>query len=188
MKIYTRTGDDGTTGLFGGARVSKGSLRVEAYGTLDEANAVLGRARCALEGAQIAAIDPVLARCQVDLFTLGAEIATLPGHEEKLMRHMKLLPEGASARLEHAIDVAEEGLPALTSFVLPGGTRAAAELHVARCVSRRAERLLVALAAEEPVRREVIVYVNRLSDLLFTLARRANFCLGVDDVPWTPEA
>ncbi len=188
MKIYTRTGDDGTTGLFGGARVSKGSLRVEAYGTLDETNAVLGRARAALEGAQIAAIDPVLAACQVDLFTLGAEIATLPGQEEKLTRHMRLLPEGAHERLERAIDAAEEGLAPLTTFILPGGTRAAAELHVARCVARRAERLLVALASEEPVRREPIVYVNRLSDLLFTLARRANLYLDVADVPWLPPA
>lgn len=187
MKIYTRTGDDGTTGLFGGARVSKGSLRVEAYGTLDEANAVLGRARAALEGAQVAQIDPVLAACQVDLFTLGAEIATLPGHEEKLTRHMKLLSDAAGGRLERAIDAAEVGLAPLTSFVLPGGSRAAAELHVARCVTRRAERLLVELAAEEPVRREIIVYVNRLGDLLFTLARKANHLVGVDDVPWAPE-
>ncbi len=186
MKIYTRTGDDGTTGLFGGARVSKRSLRVDAYGTLDEANAALGRARAALEGAQASVIDPVLASCQVDLFTIGAEIATLPGQEAKLARHMALLPEGASERLERAIDEAEKDLPPLTAFVLPAGSRAAAELHYARCVARRAERLLVALAPEEPVRREVIVWVNRLSDLLFTLARQANRLLQVADVPWTP--
>jgi cob(I)alamin adenosyltransferase len=132
-------------------------------------------------------IDPVLADCQVDLFTIGAEIATLPGQEGKLARHMALIGAEASVALERAIDAAEEGLPTLTAFVLPGGSKAAAELHYARCVVRRAERLLVELATAEPIRRELIVYVNRLSDLLFTLARKANQLLGVDDVPWVPK-
>jgi len=180
MKIYTRTGDDGTTGLFGGARVKKGSLRVEAYGTVDETNAAIGRARVSLrpEGA----IDAVLARIQSDLFTLGAELATVPGKEASLK--MPLLSDEDCTRLEHEIDAAEEGLPPLRSFVLPGGTTVAADLHLARCIARRAERLLVNLAEEEPVRGTSIVYLNRLSDLLFTLARRANHLAGVADVPW----
>ncbi len=189
MKIYTRTGDDGDTGLFGGARVPKASLRVEAYGTVDEANAVLGRARLAVAStsqALAAESDELLARIQSHLFTLGAELATAPTKEAKLALKMALLEEADATTLEHAIDAAEEGLPPLKSFVLPGGTESAAELHVARCVVRRAERLLVALAAEEPVRRECIVYLNRLSDLLFTLARRANHLAGVADVPWLP--
>jgi cob(I)alamin adenosyltransferase len=191
MKIYTRTGDDGDTGLFGGARVSKASLRVEAYGTIDEANAVIGRARVWLSthagGVSPAAeIDAVLAPIQSELFTLGAELATVPEKDAAAALKMALIEASDCERLERAIDAAEEGLPALRNFVLPGGTAAAGELHVARCVVRRAERLLVALAAEEPVRRELVVYVNRLSDLLFTLARRANHLAGVADVPWVP--
>jgi cob(I)alamin adenosyltransferase len=178
MKIYTRTGDDGTTGLFGGGRVKKWALRVEAYGTVDETNAAIGRARLASP----AEIDAVLARIQSDLFVLGAELATIPGKEDALK--MQLLGEEDATRLEQAIDAAEEGLAPLRNFVLPGGTQAAADLHVARCVARRAERLLVNLADEEPVRPSCIVYLNRLSDLLFTLARRANHLAGVADVPW----
>lgn len=187
MKIYTRTGDDGTTGLFGGARVKKASLRVEAYGTVDEANAHLGRARVALGASStggLGDLDALLARIQSDLFTLGAELATVPGKEAALK--MALLDASDAERLERAIDEAEQGLAPLKSFVLPGGTQAAADLHVARCVARRAERLLVALAEQEPVRRECVVYLNRLSDLLFTLARRANHLAGVEDVPWRP--
>lgn len=178
MKIYTRTGDDGTTGLFGGGRVKKWALRVEAYGTIDETNAVIGRARLSVP----AELDAVLARIQSDLFTLGAELATIPGKEESLK--MALISADDATRLEQAIDAAEAGLPALRNFVLPGGTAGAADLHVARCVARRAERLLVNLADEEPVRQACIIYLNRLSDLLFTLARRANHLAGVPDVPW----
>ena len=189
MKIYTRTGDDGTTGLFGGARVSKAALRVEAYGTVDEANALVGKARVSLFLAKTALdLDPLFARIQSDLFTLGAELATAPDKEAKLALKMKLVDEADGQALERAIDDAETGLAPLTNFVLPGGTTAAADLHVARCVVRRAERLLIALAATEPVRRECIVYLNRLSDLLFTLARRANHLAGVADVPWVPHA
>lgn len=181
MKIYTRTGDDGTTGLFGGSRVKKGSLRVEAYGTVDETNAAIGRARVSLSSDH-RDIDEVLARVQSDLFTLGAELATVPGKEAQLK--MTLLGDDDASRLERAIDAAEEGLPPLRSFVLPGGTAAAADLHLARCVARRAERLLVSLAEDEPVRAACLIYLNRLSDLLFTLARRANHLAGVPDVPW----
>lgn len=182
MKIYTRTGDDGTTGLFGGARVKKSSLRVEAYGTVDETNAAIGRARVSLANTKAADIDAGLARIQAELFTLGAELATVPGKEKQLK--MTLLSNEEGTRLEREIDAAEDGLPPLKFFVLPGGTAAAADLHLARCVARRAERLLVNLAETEPVRNECIVYLNRLSDLLFTLARRANHLAGVEDVPW----
>ncbi len=182
MKIYTRTGDDGTTGLFGGARVKKASLRVEAYGTVDELNATLGVARATL-------LDPfaegVLAQVQVDLFTLGAELATVPGKEDKLS--MRLLDADDSARLEHAIDDAEKELPPLKSFVLPGGSAQAAALHFSRTVARRAERALLAIDDATP-RNELVIYLNRLSDLLFTLARHANLKAGVEDVPWAPRA
>jgi cob(I)alamin adenosyltransferase len=191
MKIYTRTGDDGTTGLFGGARVSKSSARVDAYGTVDEANATIGRARVWLRtwaGSVSPAqeIDDVLAPIQSDLFVLGAELATPPDKDGKLALKTKPIDEDDCARLERAIDAAEVGLAPLQSFVLPGGTAAAAELHVARCVVRRAERLVVALAGREPVRGPLVVYLNRLSDLLFTLARRANHLASERDVPWVP--
>jgi cob(I)alamin adenosyltransferase len=203
MKIYTRTGDDGSTGLFGGGRVSKSSLRVEAYGTVDEANATIGRARVWLRtwagsagtsearsphvnASPAQEIDAVLAPIQSDLFTLGSELATPADKDAKLALKMAVIDDDDCAKLERAIDVAEEGLAPLKNFVLPGGTAAAAELHVARCVVRRAERLVVALAAEESVRRPLVVYLNRLSDLLFTLARRANHLAGEADVPWTP--
>jgi cob(I)alamin adenosyltransferase len=180
VKIYTKTGDDGTTGLFGGARVAKASGRVEAYGTVDETNAVLGVARAA---GLDASTDAVLAHVQVDLFTLGAELACVPGKEDKL--GMKLLEAADAERLERAIDEAEKDLPPLKSFVLPGGSTQAAALHLARTVARRAERAVLAVTDAAP-RREIVVYLNRLSDLLFVLARRANAQAGVADVPWKP--
>lgn len=180
MKLYTKTGDDGTTGLFGGGRVKKASLRVEAYGTVDELNATLGVARAAkLE----AVTDGVLASVQVDLFTLGAELACVPGKEAKMS--MKLLDAADAERLEHAIDAAEVGLPPLKTFVLPGGSAQAAALHLSRTVARRAERAVLALD-DSPARGEIVIYLNRLSDLLFVLARKANHVAGVEDVPWTP--
>jgi len=181
MKIYTRTGDDGTTGLFGGERRSKADIRVEAYGTIDEANAVIGGARAAGLSPDI---DATLAEVQSDLFTIGAELGCAEGHEAKLK--MVLIDEADAARLEQAIDKAEEGLAPLKTFVLSGGTPGAAALHLARCVVRRAERTLVSAAAVRPVRAAIIVYLNRLSDLLFTLARRTNHLAGVPDVPWHP--
>lgn len=182
MKVYTKTGDDGTTGLFGGARVKKASSRVDAYGTVDELNAVLGVAR-ALGLSKPAEI--VLAEVQIDLFTLGAELATVPGKEEKLP--MKLLTMAHAEKLEHAIDAAEEGLAALQNFILPGGSAQAAHLHHARTVCRRAERAVLAIDDASP-RAEVVIYLNRLSDLLFTLARRENHERGVADIPWAPRA
>jgi len=179
MKIYTRTGDDGTTGLFGGHRRSKADLRVEAYGTVDEANAAIGTARAVGLAAEM---EAVLAEVQGDLFTIGAELGCTPGTEPKLK--MALIDEAAAKKLERAIDTADEGLAPLKAFVLPGGSVAAAALHMARCVVRRAERCVVAARSEAPIRQEIIVYLNRLSDLLFTLARRANHLAGVADVPW----
>lgn len=177
MKIYTRTGDDGTTGLFGGARVEKCSARVDAYGTVDETNASVGMARATGLDAWS---DELLERVQCDLFVVGAELACVPGREEKLS--MRLIDATDGARLEQAIDVAEAKLEPLRSFVLPGGTPQAATLHYARTVCRRAERSV--LAIEPKVRLDVVVYLNRLSDLLFVLARRANAELGRADVPW----
>jgi cob(I)alamin adenosyltransferase len=183
MKIYTRTGDDGTTGLFGGARVRKDDARVEAYGTVDELNAGLGVARAAGLPPEL---DALLGQLQEDLFVLGAELACVPGKEANMK--MRLLDASDAARLEQAIDAAEEGLPPLKSFVLPGGTAAAAALHVARTVARRAERRTLEASTEGAVRAELLIYLNRLSDLLFTLARRANHLAAVEDVPWRPRS
>ena len=180
MKLYTKTGDDGTTGLFGGLRVPKASARVEAYGTVDETNAAIGVARAF---APEAAIDEVLARVQSDLFALGAELACAPGKEAK--RSTRRLDEGDIARLERAIDEADAVCPPLKNFVLPGGSPVAAALHLARTVCRRAERAVLAIQ-EAPSRRELVIYLNRLSDLLFALARRANVAAGIPDVPWIP--
>ncbi|MCK6535192.1 MAG: cob(I)yrinic acid a,c-diamide adenosyltransferase [Polyangiaceae bacterium] len=179
MKIYTKTGDSGSTGLFGGTRVDKDDARVDAYGNVDETNASIGVARAAGLPAEI---DEILAAVQSDLFTLGAELACVPGHEARMK--MALLGAADIERLEQAIDAAEAGMAALSAFVLPGGTAGAALLHAARTICRRAERGAVALRRNSPVRSELIVYLNRLSDLLFVLARRANHDSGVADVPW----
>jgi cob(I)alamin adenosyltransferase len=180
MKLYTKTGDDGTTGLFGGVRVPKASARVEAYGTIDETNAAIGVARACQPAA---VVDTVLARVQEDLFVVGAEVACAPGREAKL--RMRRLGSADIENLERAIDDADGACPPLQSFVLPGGGPAAAALHFARTVCRRAERALLAIQPAPP-RPELVVYLNRLSDLLFALARRANLVSGVGDVPWTP--
>lgn len=181
MKIYTRTGDQGDTGLFGGGRVRKDDVRVEAYGTIDETNAAIGVARS--HGA-VASVQRILDELQSDLFTLGAELATVSGHEAKL--GIELLGAADVARLEQAIDAAEEGLPPLKNFILPGGPPDVAALHLARTVARRAERRLLTLSEREPVRRELLVYLNRLADLLFVLARRAQQENGGEDVAWAP--
>jgi cob(I)alamin adenosyltransferase len=178
VKIYTKTGDDGTTGLFGGGRVRKDDARVDSYGTVDELNAVIGMAR-ALE--LIKTCDDVLGHVQVDLFALGAELACVPGKEEKLP--MTRLGHVDAKRLEQAIDDAEVGLPPLTNFILPGGSEQAAVLHFARTVCRRAERAVISLGG---ARLELVIYLNRLSDLLFVLARRENHERTIADVPWAP--
>lgn len=183
MRLYTKTGDDGTTGLFGGARVNKDSDRVEAYGTVDELNAVLGLARAASLPPEL---DPLLARIQNELFALGAEIACAPGKEGRLAS--RPIDAGEIAALERAIDEHDAALPPLQNFVLPAGAPGAAALHHARTVCRRAERLVLHAGRADPVRPELIVYLNRLSDLLFALARRANQLAGLPDVPWQPRA
>ncbi|MGD0676491.1 MAG: cob(I)yrinic acid a,c-diamide adenosyltransferase [Polyangiaceae bacterium] len=180
MKLYTKTGDDGTTGLFGGSRVPKASPRVDAYGTIDETNASLGLARATPVDP---AVDRVLALVQDDLFALGAELACSPGREGKL--RLALIDHAHIERLERAIDEMDGACPPLETFVLPGGTPTAAALHLARTVCRRAERAVLAVT-DGPVRHELVVYLNRLSDLLFALARFSNLAAGVADSPWSP--
>jgi cob(I)alamin adenosyltransferase len=177
MKIYTRSGDDGTTGLLGGARVAKNDPRIAAYGTLDELNACLGVC-CATQ--LPADIEHLVGELQHELFALGAELAS-PGAPP---RGITLVGDAGVERLEGAIDQFEAGLPPLRTFILPGGLPSAAGLHAARCVCRRAERELATLNHIAPVRPAILKFVNRLSDLLFVLARATNAAGGIADVPW----
>ena len=174
-RIYTRTGDDGTTGLGTGERRSKADLRVEAYGAVDEANAALGLARLH-SPAEDAAIDAMLARIQNDLFDLGADLCTPEGGEKPITWTPLRIVQAQIDRLELEIDAMNAGLPALKSFVLPAGTPCATCLHVARTIVRRAERTMVALSqlAGEIVSPEALRYVNRLSDHLFVASRFLN--------------
>jgi cob(I)alamin adenosyltransferase len=185
-KIYTRTGDDGTTGLATGERVQKWSLRVESYGAVDETNAAVGVAR--LQGASDPDLDAMLARIQNDLFDLGADLAT-PEREKPLGWTPLRIVEAQVKRLESEIDAMNAAIPPLNSFILPGGSALAAHLHVARTICRRAERLIAELAATtgETVSAPALAYANRLSDYLFVAARRANNN-GADDVLWVPGA
>ena len=180
-KIYTRTGDDGTSALATGERRQKSDLRFAAIGTVDELNAHVGIARLhdAVLGGEVAAM---LARIQNDLFDLGADLAT---PERKEARERLRIAATQVERLEREIDTLNRGLEPLTSFVLPGGTPAAASLHLCRTVARRAERLMVELAGREPVNVEALHYINRLSDLFFVAARLANDG-GKSDVLWVP--
>jgi cob(I)alamin adenosyltransferase len=179
VKIYTRTGDAGETALFDGSRVSKANPRVDAYGHIDELNAVLGQARAA--GVD-PALDAWLDRLQRDLFALGAQLADPAARIAPRVTKAALGPED-TARLEGWIDQAEAELPPLRRFVLPGGSPAGAALHLARTVCRRAERQIVGLGPEA-VDPELLAWVNRLSDLLFVLARLANARAGVPDQEW----
>lgn len=190
-KIYTKSGDDGSTGLVSGRRVSKASIRVEAYGTTDEANASIGMVVAIAKREGLAGADrliEVLRSIQQDLFDAGADLATPISAGEAPTAALRLTAE-QSARLEQLIDGWNEPLQPLTSFVLPGGTETAAGLHIARTVSRRAERAAVALRLEEPdaTNPEVVRYLNRLSDLLFVLGRAVNQ-EGPGDVLWIPGA
>lgn len=178
-RIYTRTGDKGETGLGSGKRVPKYDLRIEAYGTVDETNACVGVARL---GA-LPDLDAMLARIQNDLFDLGADLC-VPEDDSELSKKALRINASQVSRLESEIDLMNEKLQPLTSFVLPGGSSAAAHLHVARTVCRRAERLMVRLAEIEPVGAEAIKYANRLSDFFFVAARFANLQKG--DVLWVP--
>jgi cob(I)alamin adenosyltransferase len=182
MKIYTKTGDGGETALFGGGRVGKDDPRVEAYGEIDELNALLGVARA--EG--VGELDLLLKGLQEQLFALGAILATPAG--TKAAKAVPPLKAEWVTAMERAIDDFDAELPPLTSFVLPGGTKASAYLHLARTVCRRAERRVVPLVRADKVEPSVVVYLNRLSDLLFTVARVANHRGMVGDVPWVPES
>lgn len=183
MKIYTRTGDDGMTGLFGGDRVTKSHHRIMAYGTLDELNSVIGLLRLHVSD-KVAAQD-ALQRVQHDLFVLGAVLATPRSHLDQLEKKMTT-PTWAVADMEADIDRLTQLAPPMPHFVLPGGTPASAYAHLARTVCRRAERDAVVLGNEEGVPPEVLIYLNRLSDWLFALSRAENALAGVGDVEWIP--
>jgi len=199
MKIYTRTGDSGTTGLFGGPRVAKDDHRIEAYGTVDELNAAIGCVRATIatsamptdgdssQGAvaeKLGRLDQHLERVQQELFSIGAELAS-PDPDQFQLR---VISEKHIESLEQWIDEAEADLQPLKQFILPGGSMPAAQLHLARCVCRRAERRVVSLAdaveAEAPIGASLIIYLNRLSDYLFVASRWANAIVGVPDHPW----
>ena len=183
MKIYTRTGDAGETGLFGGGRVSKDSVRVEAYGAVDELNACLG---LALTMGLVEATWERLTTVQGDLMSLGAHLATPQPEPPRRRPILPPLPLGRISQMEEWIDGMWEKLPPLQNFVLPGGVPGAATLHLARVVCRRAERSVVRLGAEEGVEEGLVQYLNRLSDLLFAMARMENDEAGKGDVLWSP--
>jgi len=176
LKIYTRTGDKGDTSLFGGGRVAKDDPRIEAYGTVDELNSFIGLVRATWPQSPI---DVQLNRVQADLFEIGAYLAS-PGSDRFHSAEAKRITD-----LEQAIDSMESELQPLTSFILPGGSTEAAQLHVARTVCRRAERCVVALDDSSPEMQTTIAYLNRLSDFLFVAARQANRQHGVSDTPWS---
>jgi len=182
MKIYTKRGDDGSTGLFGGPRVQKDDLRVSAYGDVDELNSVLGVCRADVRAD--ADIEGILGRLQSELFTLGAGLAT--PDPDKAPKDVPVITGAHVTAMEREIDRFDTELPPLRTFVLPAGSRAAAMLHVARTTCRRAERAVVQLARESTVPPHAVEYLNRLSDLLFTLARAANHRARVPEVPWMP--
>jgi cob(I)alamin adenosyltransferase len=182
-RVYTKTGDDGTTGLAGGQRVAKDSPRVAAYGTVDELNSAIGVALAAGVGA---ALGPELARIQNELFHLGADLCTL--EEDKAKRPGPRIEERHVVALEQLMDRLSTELAPLQNFLLPGGSPPAAALHVARCVCRRAEREAVALARSEAIGAWVVRYLNRLSDALFVMARYENHQRGIDDPIWDSRA
>ena len=181
MKIYTRTGDQGSTGLFGGGRVSKAHPRVASYGDVDELNSVIGLVRTT---APLEFHDQLFETIQRDLFAIGGHLATPDPEKVKAALAKAEVNPARVAEFERAIDQADQELPPLTAFILPGGTPKAAALHLARTVCRRAERAVVALSADEPVPALFVIYLNRLSDLLFALARLANFRDGRGDITW----
>jgi cob(I)alamin adenosyltransferase len=188
-RIYTRTGDDGTTGLVGGQRVSKRNLRIDCFGTMDECSSAIGLARRALADhlgrPRAASLDAWLAWAQDMLFNLGSDLATLP---KDRWEGMPLVVQADIDALEGAIDVAQRDLEPLANFIHPGGSYAGGFLHLARTVCRRGERLLVALASEEPIEPVVVKFVNRLSDALFVWARWINHDLSEPEHLWNATA
>jgi cob(I)alamin adenosyltransferase len=192
-RIYTRTGDDGTTGLVGGQRVKKNALRIETYGTVDELSSVIGLARTALHEVIVAEgsgseratlLDAWLAWTQDALFNLGSDLATLPADR---WAGMPLITPADAAALERSIDACQRDLQPLANFILPGGSYPGAFLHQARTLARRVERLLVTLAGNEPISEDVMRYVNRLSDALFVWSRWINTALGQPEHLWNPK-
>jgi cob(I)alamin adenosyltransferase len=185
LKIYTKTGDSGETGLFGGTRVSKADPRVAAYGDVDELNACLGFARAVLLGADDRELAAMLEQIQRDLFALGARLAD-PGHKIADRVTKAAVTAADITRLEEWIDGLESALPPLRRFILAGGSQAGAALHVARTICRRAERAIVGLLAGDPeaFEQDLLTYMNRLSDLLFVMARRANQRAGTPEIEW----
>lgn len=186
MKVYTKTGDKGTTSLYGGVKVSKNHVRIDAYGTVDELNSTIGLIRCSQ--IDILFIEQLI-QIQKDLFHVGAELAT---PKEKMYlangksRLPKLIAESDIEQLEKWIDEMEEKLPPLTHFILPGGYLAASHAHLSRCICRRAERITVALSELDEIGEEVLKYLNRLSDYLFVLARKIAADAGREEIKWLP--
>lgn len=182
-KIYTRTGDDGSTGLGGGQRIDKDDLRIEAYGTVDELNSCVGVAHAG-------GLDPVLGdmckKIMNDLFDVGSDLCML--ERDKETYKVRGVEEAQVTELEKWIDKLQESLGPLENFILPGGTLGAAQLHICRCVCRRAERCVVGLRRRENVGAQVVQYLNRLSDLLFVMARYENFCKQKPDILWDQKA
>lgn len=183
MKIYTKTGDDGTTGLLGGTRVRKCDPRIECYGTVDEINASLGLAHVAAHAdTRLSDVSSWIQQVQNDLFVLGSHLAT--PDESPYKGSLPTMDEAMITRLEMQIDSAETELEPLRNFILPGGGEASARLHLSRTICRRAERLLVDFALDRPVPSIAITYLNRLSDWCFVQARLCNHRIGVEDIPW----
>ena len=188
MKIYTKTGDKGTTSLFGGTRVAKYHLRIESYGTVDELNSYIGLIRDQKIASQT---QKSLIKIQNELFTLGAMLATPPEKETlkngKERLNIPKIDQNSIQFLENEIDLMNQELPPMTNFILPGGHQTVSFCHIARCVCRRAERIVTALNEEETINPAVLIYLNRLSDYLFVLARKLTKDLSAVEVKWTPE-
>jgi len=182
MKIYTKTGDRGQTSLIGGTRVSKDHLRIETYGTVDELNSWIGYVCTGFNEQK--GVYTVLQKVQNILFTIGSLLAADP---EKSKMKLPDITEADVKQLEEQMDILDAGLPALANFILPGGHALNAQAHIARCVCRRAERLVVALDREHPVMPLILIYLNRLSDYLFVLARYASFLNQTPEIPWKHE-
>jgi len=185
MKIYTKTGDHGETSLFGGERVKKFNIRLDAYGTIDELNSFIGLIRSQEIPIKL---KENLVQIQSELFTIGAMLAT-PQDKEKLKSGkdrlgIEKIGQKNIGQLEHWIDEMNEALPAMTHFILPGGNSVVSFCHIARTVCRRAERIIVQLHQDEPVNADIIAYTNRLSDYLFVLARKLNFDFQLEEIPW----
>jgi cob(I)alamin adenosyltransferase len=182
MKIYTRKGDDGTTGLLGGTRVPKHHARIESYGNVDELNSYLGLIRDLLPGTSHATF---ILHVQEQLFTMGSHLALDPEHIGKMS--LPELRESDVTELEKAMDAMEETLPEMRNFILPGGHPAVSHCHVARCICRRAERSVVFLSEQSPVPEIILHYLNRLSDYLFVFSRKLSHELGAEEKPWIPQ-